>query len=345
MAGSKKYFIQEHLHRTVFHGGICNIDIEKIFLRNGYGAIAFPAVNSFSLLAKWQRAIYLIKTFFAVAAGDIVIFQFPLYARMHVILVALLRWKGAHIVCLIADIEGLRDGDATLLEKEKKALRRFLFFIVHNSRMKDWVLSLVPNATIAQFEFFDYLTTPVSNSRKKDNRVVFAGNIQKSPFVLDLERIYEKYPQLKFVIYGPHYPEKAGVPKNVEYKGVFEPYELVNHIEGSFGLVWDGMSIERCTGTYGEYLAYNSPHKLSLYIMTGIPLIAPNMSAGAILIKKYGIGCVIESLTELAEVINNIDESAYLAMVQNTRSLALKISQGECLTEALATLEENIFNK
>ena len=44
-------------------------------------------------------------------------------------------------------------------------------------------------------------------------------------------------------------------------------------MEGSFGLVWDGISVETCAGVYGEYLKVNNPHKTSLYLASGIPVI------------------------------------------------------------------------
>lgn len=344
MSVAKKYFIQEHLHREVFHGGIFNIDAEKIFLSEGYKAIEFPGTFDFSLMAKWQRCLYLIKMLFTVAAGDLVIFQFPLYAKIHILLLQLLRLKGAKIICFILDIEGLREGSASILEKEKKALRRFSTFIVHNERMLHWIQSLVPKAIIAQLQFFDYLTIPVRPSQRKNTHIVFAGNLQKSRFIQDLEKLSGPCPELTFSIYGPGYPAQSTFPKNVNYKGVFAPYEVVNHLQGSFGLVWDGTSIESCTGNYGDYLAYNSPHKLSLYIMAGIPLIVPKMSASAQLIEQYGIGCTIGQLSDIGEVIRNISDSAYQKMVDNTRPLAVQLSHGHFLKRALIELEQRVYS-
>lgn len=342
MSAAKKYFIQEHLHREVFHGGIFNIDAEKIFLSAGYKAIEFPGTFDFSLMAKWERVAYLIKMFFTVAAGDLVIFQFPLYAKIHILLLQLLRLKGAKVICLIIDIEGLREGNASVLEKEKKALRRFPAFIVHNERMYHWIQSLVPKVPIAQLQFFDFLTTPVSHFQKKDTRIVFAGNLHKSRFIQDLEKLSGPCPEITFSVYGPGCPAQNTFPANADYKGVFAPYELVDHLQGSFGLVWDGTSIESCTGSYGDYLAYNSPHKLSLYIMAGIPLIAPKMSASALLIEQYGIGCTIDRLSDIGDVIRNISDSAYQKMVDNTRLLAVQLSQGHFLKRALTELEQTV---
>lgn len=84
----------------------------------------------------------------------------------------------------------------------------------------------------------------------------------------------------------------------------------------------------------------NSPHKLSLYILAGIPLVVPAMSASAILVKQYGIGCTINSLSDLEELISNISDQKYQVMVENTRKLASQLSRGQFLTRALDQLEQ-----
>lgn len=343
MRAPGKYFIQEHLHRETFHGGIGNMDAERVLLANGYKAIVFPGTFNFSLQAKLQRLVYLLKICFTISAGDVVVFQFPLYARIHVFLLKLLRIRRARIVCFIADIEGLRVKDAHLLEKEKKLLSRFSLFISHNERMSQWIRSLVKEAVIAEIQFFDFLTTPARRSSQRSTQIAFAGNLQKSTFIQHLGQLQEKCPNTTFLIYGPDYPEHLPFPANAVFKGIFPPYETVNQLEGSFGLIWDGPSVSDCTGIYGEYLAFNSPHKLSLYILAGIPLIVPEMSASAVLVRQYEIGITIKQLGEIETAINAISNDDYQKMVVNTRSLATSISQGKRLEGALIELWEKLM--
>lgn len=49
--------------------------------------------------------------------------------------------------------------------------------------------------------------------------------------------------------------------------------ELPGALVQSFGLVWDGNSMDTCTGNYGSYLRINDPHKVSLYLSSGLPII------------------------------------------------------------------------
>ena len=146
-----------------------------------------------------------------------------------------------------------------------------------------------------------------------------------------------------FLIYGPGYPKHLPFPTNAEYKGIFPADELVHQLEGSFGLLWDGGDIQNCTGHYGEYLTYNSPHKLSLYILAGMPLIVPETSASALLVKQYGIGITIKQLSDIEYAINTINDADYKLMVENTRSLAKDISNGNRLAGSLNMLFEKLM--
>jgi hypothetical protein len=277
--------------------------------------------------------------FFRIHSNDLVIFLFPLYARTHKQLITLLRIKGTQIICCIQDIDGWRDGNNKFLEKEKKAFRRFRLFIVHNERMHQWVQTLVPHAAIAQIKFHDFLTTPTHQPRSNKPHIILAGDLQKASFIQKLGAL----PSLSFSVYGAGYSKNNTFPENTAYKGVFPPYELVHHLEGAFGLVWYGPDIENFTGNYGSYLTIITPHKLSLFIMAGIPVIVPVTSASAILVKQYGIGFTIDRLSDIEKVIKNMSEAEYQKMVENTRPLAVKLSQGYFLKEALHELEKKII--
>ena len=48
---------------------------------------------------------------------------------------------------------------------------------------------------------------------------------------------------------------------NIIHKGVFKPEELPRVLDGSYGLVWDGDSLDECSGNIGEYLKINKNPK------------------------------------------------------------------------------------
>lgn len=53
------------------------------------------------------------------------------------------------------------------------------------------------------------------------------------------------------------------------WHGSFKPEESPEHLQG----VWDGDSVDTCAGNTGAYLRYNNPHKTSLYLACGMPVI------------------------------------------------------------------------
>lgn len=74
------------------------------------------------------------------------------------------------------------------------------------------------------------------------------------------------------VLYGNGFePDKF--EGQVDHKGYTRSDDLIATAEGEYGLVWYGSSLEGGVGPEGEYLQYNAPHKLSLYIRCGLPVI------------------------------------------------------------------------
>jgi len=335
----KKYFIQEHLERKVNHGGIGNADAEKIFLQLGCRPILFPAHFDFSFIGKVKRLIYLLVSLFSIPAGSVVFFQFPLYARMNTLLVNYLRKKAnRHLVCFITDIDGLKDANSLLLEREIYLLKQFDYFIVHNHAMKEWLASQIKPKSVAEIEFFDFLAKPFSGNRKKLKQIVFAGNLSKSLFLEQLDQLQNSQ-DLLFNIYGPGVTTMMQAQKCASYKGSYEPYILPSLVEGSFGLVWDGNSITDNGGSIFDYMKYISHHKISLYILAGLPIIIYSEAGAAHLILKYKIGMLVKTLHDINEVMGQISERDYENMRTNMNILSGRISNGECLSDAVAKIQ------
>ena len=337
----KKYFIQQYIQQEYQHGGIGLVDAERILLSEGYIPILFPHQQNFSLPAKISRLFYLFKMVFQIQKGAVVVFLFPMYAKMVQLLVRLLlRRKNIRLVCFIADIDGLRDNDQKKMLKETTLLQRFSFFIVHNQAMAKWIKQLVPDSTFSVLGFFDYLVTPCSVTNSGKYEIIYAGNLAKSNFLEKLYLLKQQSPKLQFNLYGSGLSDTVIKQENVNYYGVSAPDVIMSKLKGSFGLVWDGESIDSCTGSYGEYLRYNSQHKLSLYIACALPVIVWKDAATAILVEKYKIGFTINNLYEIEDKIKSLSEEDYCQMQKNMQPLAQKICTGGCLKEALAELSK-----
>jgi len=337
--GKNTLFLRQYSFEDFFHGGVGYADAEKIMEKSGFRPIEFPHHHNFSLRSKFSRFIYFLKTWGAIKNDDTIVFIFPVFAKMHRLLLRFLSLKkGIRFICCVWDIDGIKDGNTDLLEKEINELKRYRYFIVHNEAMKQWLKGQVEAQEILCIEFFDFLTEPSKNNRKKTKQVAFAGYLAKSTFLESLYLLKEKSPGLIFNLYGPGCTDKMSSQDNVHYKGIVEPYKLPGSIEGSFGLVWDGDSIEGAGGSLGEYMRYISHHKLSLYILSGLPLIVPAMAASAPMVLKYKIGVAINSLYEIDTAIEKISEDDYGQMQENMKPLAEKISNGKCLSDAIQKL-------
>lgn len=72
------------------------------------------------------------------------------------------------------------------------------------------------------------------------------------------------------------------------------------------GLVWDGESVDSCTGQYGEYLKINSPFKFSLYLAANRPVVVWSKSALASYVKEYKLGICVDSLKDIEKTIKSL---------------------------------------
>ena len=117
--------------------------------------------------------------------------------------------------------------------------------------------------------------------------------------------------------------------------GSFLPEELPGELSGHYGLVWDGTSIETCDGPFGNYLRFNDPHKLSLYLVSGLPVIVWAESAVAGFVKEESLGITVSSLKDIPQAISRVSPTEYKTMVQNTLKFSARLRDGYYLKHAL----------
>lgn len=340
-AGKKhtKYFIKQYSFTEYMHGGIGFTDAETILEKDGFLPIAFPCHDQFSLKAKWVRLRFLVRTFFAIKGPATVVFIFPIYAGMVKWLLKLLKGKkDIQVICFIGDIDGIKDGNKERLKADIQQLRDYRHFIVHNAAMQQWVGQHIPGAKTAAIHFFDFLAQPYDGNRTLSQDIVFAGSLDKSGFLEKLEELASSQPGLHFYLYGPGSTELMRIQKNATWMGIEKPYDLPTKLTDSFGLLWDGDAIDEPGGSLGDYMQYISHHKLSLYILSGLPLIVPEIAGSASLVEKYKIGISVKNLYNIEEKIKSITDDEYQQMRKNMQSLAAKISTGGFIKEALQEL-------
>ncbi len=265
---------------------------------------------------------------------DNIFIQYPIYSAVVNEKILSLLDSHVKIYYIIHDLESLRlfKNDATYLVEEINRLNEADGIISHNSRMTTWLRENGVKTPISDLEIFDYLTenvAPESNSYEKT--LCYAGNLQKSDFLVN-----EFYP---IDVYGPN-PKKE-YPNTVSYKGVFTPEELPKHLKESFGLIWDGNRIDECNGVYGEYMKYNNPHKVSLYLSSGLPVVIWEKAALADFISKHQAGIVVESLSQLQNKLGSLTEEEYLNLRHNAQLVSEKLKNGHYIVKAVSNLIDN----
>lgn len=202
--------------------------------------------------------------------------------------------------------------------------------IVHNDKMKDFFLKFgFKDRQIVTLTIFDYLTDINKiNNYAKDKPIIIAGNLA------NYKCEYLRYlpDDIDFNLYGPNYELNK---ENLHHIGSFDPDDLINHLDGSFGLIWDGKSVNTCDGIMGEYLKINNPHKTSLYLAAGLPIIIWKNAALASFIEENGCGITINSITEIKDKIDNMTNAEYLKIKENIAKVSKDIRQGKYMKTAL----------
>lgn len=343
----KKYcIVEKDLHGN--HAGTkARNDAAKIFQEEGWQPLCVRHSEEKGIADKLYMVLRCIadwiRVCICVEAGSELCIQYPLAMYPKVSLTAIpfiriLKRKKVRIVYLIHDLDSLRG-------LSKKTERLFLkegdIFIVHNEVMLKHLKERgYEDKIMLPLGLFDYLTD-IERKRtwvKKDNYdVVIAGNLkmEKAGFIYELDSISDT---IQFHVYGPNAVLER-LTKNVVYEGQFSPEELPEKLMGHFGLVWDGASTESCSGIFGEYLKYNNPHKASLYIACGMPLIVWNESALAKLAERYQIGLAVSSLKEMENALKTLNDDTYQMMRRNTEKLAEKLKCGMMLKQIIRQIE------
>ena len=109
-----------------------------------------------------------------------------------------------------------------------------------------------------------------------------------------------------------------------------------------FGLIWDGDSVEECSGDMGTYLLYNAPYKASLYIASGLPVLFWNKMGISAFIKEKNAGIPIVSLNDLSEVIGSLSQNQINNLNKNTLELSKDLISGNQYRKCIESILENI---
>ncbi len=250
--------------------------------------------------------------------------------------------KQISFVYLIHDVDLLRKYVTSQKWKEEfPFIKEFSdFFIVHNTVMRQYFKELgIEENRIINLEIFDYLHC-VENTRKIfEKSITIAGNLnlEKSPYLKFLKQLSP----LKIHLYGPNFShDMLSRSGYIDYGGSISADLLPQKLDRGFGLVWDGNSIDTCVGGTGEYLRYNNPHKMSLYLSAGLPVIIWRGAAQAGFVRENRVGIAVDSLYEIYDILNSINEEEYTTLAENAKKISRRLKDGHYTKLAVKRVEE-----
>ena len=305
-------------------------------------------------LHEWERkTAHLTK-------GDLLLIQFPPVNHSLMLSRQLSRLKaeGVYLVAILHDVEILRGAkrkNKSIKNRMRKhfeeqlCLGHFDRIVVHNKAMKEAVADLcgIPAGKMRSLGLFDYLCGE-TRSREFGRGVAVAGNLRpdKSGYA------YQLPGNMRWNLYGIQFSGKAFLPGDetdpkspgVYYHGSFLADEIADRIDGSFGLVWDGASIDTCEGVFGEYLRYNNPHKTSLYLAAGMPVIVWKEAAIAGYILKENCGIAVESIAIIPKILEEMSDEEYHILAQNAEKVGRRLRRGDYTRKVLSGIESEILS-
>lgn len=248
--------------------------------------------------------------------------------------------KNIKIIGIVHDINIVRGNPTEYDFRQYKVLKEVPdVLIVHNMYMVKMLADRgFDSDRLVKLEIFDYLIPDYKEIKESDG-IVIAGNLMESKagYVYQINKINN----VTFNLFGANYNAKKPFD-NINYFGAFLPDELIKNLTGKYGLVWDGDSVETCSGGKGEYLKINNPHKLSLYLAVGLPVIIWDEAAEADFVLRENVGFTVRSLYDLPGKMSDISNNNYEIMKKNAEKVGARLRNGEYLTRALKKAEEKI---
>ena len=332
----EKNFIENHA------GSKARNDIADILVKDGWEPLVVHHSEGKGILDK-IKMLFLTrndwsKIYHKIPENSELLIQYPLamYPKVSTVAIPFLKKikrKSVKLIFLIHDLDSLR---GVYKNGEREFLSTADVIIAHNPVMVDYLKQNgYSNKEIRSLNIFDYLIQDTMACRKEGEKteVVIAGNLkrEKAGYVY---RLNEVEGEIQFRLYGPNYDgETQG--GNVKYCGQYKPEELPEKLEGGFGLVWDGNDLNGCTGVFGEYMKYNNPHKTSLYLASGLPVIIWEKAAMAKYIEKNNLGIAVSEINEIPLKLKKMSEEDYKIMKKNVEVVGKHLCQGKMLLTVL----------
>lgn len=333
-------YISRNYYNLTSAGNKAKTDNEDTLVEMGAINLGLPrTIRNSKILAFFLDLIGIIRACILLQKDDVLFLQYPV-KKYFSFLCHVAHLKGAKTVSLIHDLGSFRRKKLTI-QKEINRLSNSDYIIASNEKMKGWLEEYGLQKPVGALGLFDYRSEskcPEEVTEREQVKVVYAGalSMKKNSFLIELSKTLSHW---QLLVCG-NKEGLQGLQNNplITYQSFVPSEEFIKHIDADFGLVWDGDSLDGCSGEYGQYLKWNSPHKVSFYLRAGLPLIIWKEAAVAPIIEEAGAGITIRSLKELDGKLANLTPEQKKEMKKQAVNLAQKLNKGRFLQDSFRSL-------
>lgn len=286
----------------------------------------------------------------SIEPGDIVVYMSPSYCgREHEIDVAnMIHSRGAKIINHVHDINDIRFSDK-FDPNYIELMNMYDALVVQSKNQIDWLhkcgLRNDMPYTIQEGPF-GYLYPEAYKAPKNHKGIIYTGNMTKDScgFLEDLAKVnrINIYKHPMHVTYGG--PEDWMVQfepeDNVTPLMLTHPDQLPSLVNGIGGFGLDHKGYDSWQGLrYMEYCKYNWSHKISAYLVAGLPVIVQEQSLAAKYVKEKGLGLVFGSHQSIPHLLMEVSEAEYRIYCANVRKELHAIRTGKYVYDAIVEAE------
>lgn len=341
----KKYIVGYYTENSNSAGGKFPKDIICIFKKNDYQHInvheGYPKRNplkSFALIFDDILNLSHIQT------KSLVVYIDQACPRLFKFLCfTFFKLKKCNVVDFLEDVDFLRNNYSDNKIKHCiETMNECKCIISQNKNMSRELRKRGLRSQTFELNILDFLSNVVDVEKERNVgekwSVCYGGNLSsfQSGFIFKLPYCNS----VIFNIYGPNLPSKT-LPQGCEFKGAFDAENCVGHIEGDWGLVWNGNDIfvdeNDKKSTYYNFVC---PHKLSMYLLCGMPVIVYKESAMADFVIQNKCGIVVNDLNDLDRVLSEVNEKMYQQLKKGALKIASRIAVGKYTSNAINEMEQ-----
>ena len=309
-------------------------DVDSIFKEMGYHNLAPKKKSRHPLSRFWCKTVGVTRILTQVGRGDVLCLQYPM-KKFYYLACSLAHLKHARVATIVHDLDAFRKKKITA-EQERHLMSKTDSLIVHNPVMRQYLEQQQFKGKLFTLGIFDFLIDVPQRqyaTPHKPWQLVYTSKLTRwrNGFIYGLKDIMDGW---QIHLYGPGYEDADKQVEGIFWHGSLPEHELMAGIEADFGLVWDGSSFDECAGDWGEYLKINNPHKTSLYLRAGIPVIVWSQAAMAPFVRDNGVGFAVNSIRDISKVLAYMDDTSYATMKARAQQMGRLLGEGHFTKQA-----------